>query len=128
MTCVLIVTLPATNNQNISISKTIFCERQDIPRKRKQQSNYFERQGHMRGFVCPPIYIRRPPCVTTFILSQTLTHYFEQLFSAQQKFRLKFGFLGKINHLKFVDLTSKLTCYMSLPLDKKRKGTTMTAS
>ena len=97
-------------------------------RKRKQQSNYFEKQGHMRGFVCPPIYIQRPPCVTTFILSQTLTHFFEQLCSAQQKFRLKFGFLGKINHLKFVDLTSKLTCYMSLPLDKKRKGTTMTAS
>ena len=33
----------------------------------------------MRGFVCPPIYIQRPPCVTTFILSQTLTHFFEQL-------------------------------------------------
>ena len=41
MTCVLIVTLSATNNQNISINKTIFCERQNIPKKKKTAIKLF---------------------------------------------------------------------------------------
>ena len=63
MTCVLIVTLSATNNQNISINKTIFCERQNIPKKKKTAIKLFwKARSHAWFCVSSDLYLAPTVC------------------------------------------------------------------